>query len=44
MIDKEINYNHKKTHEIIAEIININKNSGKEEPIISQELLDLLNV
>ena len=43
IIDKEIDYIHKTTHEIIAEIININKNSGKEEPIIPQELSDLLN-
>ena len=33
---------HEKTHEIITNIININQISGKEEPIIPQELSDLL--
>jgi len=43
MIEKEIENILQKTNEIITNIINTNQNSGKEEPIIPQELLDLLN-
>ena len=43
MLEKEIEYIHQKTHELITNIININQTNLNEEPIIPQELSDLLN-
>ena len=42
MLEKEIEYIHKKTHELITNIIIINQTNRNEEPIIPQELSDLL--